>query len=871
MSRDVCEPPRVLLQFLKWFCPPNLHESIEGDLREQWEADVREGNLSKANRKLVWNIVKFFRPEIILRNRFALKLFENFMILNYFKVAWRVMFRNKTYSAINVFGLALGMTGALLLYLWIAREFTYDQFHADKNRLYKAWNRASSNGNIHCWDVTPRILAPTLLEQYASVEAATSFAGWGDQLLFTVGEKRLLKSSGAYTDPDFLTIFSFPMLKGDSRSAMKEPASIVLTESFARELFGDQDPLGETLSIGASGNSFSLKVTGILKDLPSNTDFDFEYLIPFQFVDDLQGGREENWGNNSVSSYIKLKQEADLNSFNQEIKGIVKKNRKDSDVEVFLYPLTKMRLYSRFENGLPAGGRIEIIRMLGILGVCLIIIACINFINLSTARAQRRSKEVAIRKVAGAFKHSLVFQFLCESILTALAAGLLSLLAARLMLPFLNNLIGQQLSLDFTNIYFWMSGFAFIMFIGLLAGSYPALYLSAFRPVRILKGINITASSRSMLRTLLVIVQFGFAVTMIIATMVIHEQISFVQHRETGYAKENLVYQYMTGDMSKNYIAYKNELLQSGLAESVTKTSAPITERWSNTSSIGWNGKDPQVKTLFERFYMDDQISHTAGLTLVDGRDMDLARFPSDSTAVLINETAAAAMGFKQPLGEIITDNGQEWHVVGVIKDFILTSPYQKVEPLLLFGCKAEWAFNVVHIRFKTTHSSHENIARLSELSAKYNPDYPFEYHFVDVEYQRKFANLETTQTITTLFSSIAIMIAGLGLLGLSTFMIEVRVKEIGIRKVMGGSVVRITRLLCWSTLKPILIAIVLFSPLGWFSMNWWLSSYAYRISMSLEIVVAAGISIVTIALLIVSFQTIKAARSNPVDSLRNE
>jgi ABC-type antimicrobial peptide transport system permease subunit len=793
------------------------------------------------------------------------------MIVNYFKVALRVMFRNKVYSAINIFGLTLGMTGGLLLFLWIAREFTYDEFHVDKSRIYKAWNRADNNGNIHCWDVTPRILAPTLLEGFASVEGATSYANWGDQLLFTVGEKRLIKSSGAYTDPDFLTIFSFPMIRGDARSAMKEPASIVLTESFAHELFDGKDPLGETLSIGASGHSFLLKVTGILNDLPPNTNFDFDYLIPFQFVDDLQGGREENWGNNSVSSYIKLKEGTDITSFNHEIKDIVKKNRKDSDIEVFLYPLTKMRLYSRFENGMPSGGRIEVIRMLAILGVCLIVIACINFVNLSTARAQRRSKEVAIRKVAGAHKHSLVFQFLCESILTALAAGILSLLAARLMLPFFNNLIEQQLSLDFTNVNFWMSGFAFVIFIGLLAGSYPALYLSAFRPVQILKGLKITTSSRSTIRTLLVIVQFGFAVTMIIATIVIHKQISFVQNRETGYAKENLVYQYMTGDMGKNYVAYKNALIQSGLAESVTKTSSPITERWSNTSSIGWNGKDPQVKTLFERFYMDDHISRTAGLTLVDGRDMDLARFPSDSTAVLINESAAAAMGFKQPLGEIITDNGQEWHVVGVIKDFILTSPFQKVEPLLFFGCKADWAFNAIHIRFKPDNDPQERISRLSELSTKYNPDYPFEYNFVDVEYQRKFANIQTTQTITTLFSSIALMIAGLGLLGLSTFMIEVRVKEIGIRKVMGGSVVNITRLLCWSSLKPILIAIVLFSPLGWFSMNWWLSSYAYRISMNVWIFALAGLSIIFIALAIVSFQTIRAARSNPVDSLRNE
>ncbi len=794
------------------------------------------------------------------------------MLLNYFKVALRVMLRNKTYSFINVFGLALGITGALLLFLWISKEFTYDQFHADKDRIYKAWNRDTNNGKVSCWDVTPRILVPTLQEGFSSVESAVSFAGWGDQLLFTVGEKRLLKSSGAYTDPAFLTIFNFPLLKGDARTVMKEPASIVLTESFARELFGDKDPFGETLSIGASGSSFSLKVTGILKDLPSNTDFSFEYLIPFQFTEDISGGREVNWANNSVSSFVKLKAGADIISFNNEIKNIVKKNSKNAgELEVFLYPLTKMRLYSRFENGVPAGGRIEIIRMLAILGACLIAIACINFINLSTARAQRRSKEVAIRKVAGAFKYSLVIQFLCESILTALGAGLLSLIAVRLSLPLFNNLVQQQLTLDLTSTSFWVAGIVFVIAIGLLAGSYPALYLSAFKPVRILKGMSIITSNRSMLRTVLVMAQFGFAITLIVSAIVIHRQIEFVQNRDTGYAKENLVYQYMTGDIGKNYAAYKNELIQSGVAVAVTKTSSPITDRWSNTVEIGWNGKDPQVKILFERFYIDEDISTTAGLTILQGRDMELSRFPSDSTAVLLNESAVKAMGFKQPLGEVIQDNGQDWHVVGVIKDFILTSPHQKVEPILLFGCKGSWAFNVVHIRLNSSNTPQQSIAKLSELSTKYNSEYPFEYQFVDVEYQRKFANLETTQKITTLFSSIAILIAGLGLLGLSTYMIEVRVKEIGIRKVMGGSVLSITKLLSMSSLKPIFIAIILFSPLGWYVMDWWLSSFAYRISMDIWTVLFAAISILFIALAITSVQTIRAARANPVDSLRSE
>ncbi|MBI3219784.1 MAG: ABC transporter permease [Bacteroidetes bacterium] len=864
--------PSFALRILASLCPPSLYESIEGDLLEQYEEDEKEFGEKKASRRLFWNTLKFIRPGIVLRNKFSFNLFDHFMLLNYFKVASRVMARNKAFTLINVFGLTLGITGAILLFLWIGQEFTYDQFHADKDRIYKAWNRATDKGNINCWDVTPRVLAPTLQEQLSSIESAASYAGWGDQLLFTVGENRFLKSTGAYTDSTFLRIFNFSLLKGDARTALREPASIVLTEHFAKELFGDKDPFGETLNIGASGNTFPLKITGILKDLPSNTDFKFEYLIPFHFVDELQGGMERNWGNNSVASYIKLKAGSDFESVNQQIKDIAKKNReKSKNIDVFLYPLTKMRLYSKFENGIPSGGRIEIIRMLAILGICLIVIACINFINLSTARAQRRAKEVAVRKVSGAFRFSLVAQFLCESILTAAAAGIVSVGIAYLVLPLFSSLVQQPLKLDIANPFVWGIGLTFTILIGVLAGVYPALYISSFKPVKILKGMKLSASSRSITRNFLVVVQFGFAVMLVISAIVIQRQINFVQNRDTGYSKDHLIYQYLTGDLPKNYTAYKNELIQSGIAESVTKTSSPITERWSNTSSIGWNGKDPQVNILFERFYMDEHISSTAKLNIIEGRDMDLSQFPSDSTAVIINETSAKAMGFKQPLGEIITDNGQDWHVVGVVKDFVLTSPFQKVEPLLLFGCKGDWAFNVIHIRFNTSHNTQQSIAKLSELAKKYNPEYPFEYHFVDVEYENKFANLKTTQLITNIFSAIAILIAGLGLLGLSTYMIEVREKEIGIRKVMGGSVANITRLLTVNSLKPIFIAIVLFSPLGWMAMKWWLNSYAYRVDLNFFTIAYAGLAIISISVAIISVQVIRAAKANPVDTLRNE
>lgn len=861
----------LAIRLLRWFCPAQLVEEIEGDLLQRWEKDTKRHGATKAKRKLLWNALRFFRPGILLRNKLSLQLTNSDMLLNYFKVALRVMSRNKTYSFINIFGLTLGITGFTLLFLWIQREFTYDQFHADKDRLYKAWNRSTDRGRISSWDVTARILAPTLQEEHTAVESAISYADWGEQHLFMQGEKRLLKNTGAYTDDALLTMFSFPLLKGDATTAFKNPNSIAISESFARELFGDKEAFGETVTIGEAGQGLSLTITAVFKDLPPNTEFKFEYLIPFSLVESI-GGRQVQWGNNSVYTYVKLKEGTDVESFNKEVKGIVKKHYKDADTqEVFLYPLTKMRLYSRFENGVPAGGRIEIVRMLGILGICLLAIACINFINLSTARAQRRSKEVAVRKVSGAFKNSLVGQFLCESILIAAGAGVLSLIAILLLLPFFSGLIGQQLTLDLTSTYFWAGGLLFILVIGLLAGSYPALYLSSFRPAQILKGNTVVSPGKSTLRSALVVFQFGIATTLIISTIVIQQQIRFVQNRDTGYHKDNLVYQYMTGTLGKNYQAYKNDLLQSGVAESITKTSSPITDRWSNTSGIEWSGKDPQDKTLFERFYVDNQFTITAGLTVIQGRDMDLQQFPADSSAVLLNEAAARAMGFKQPLGEVIKDNGQDWHVIGVIKDFILTSPFRNVEPVILFGCKQSWGFNVIHIKLNPTKPTQESIATLSALSLKYNPDYPFEYQFVDQEYERKFANLEATRSITLLASALTIIIAGLGLLGLSTFMIEVRVREIGIRKVMGGSVFSITKLLSMASLKPILIAIVIFSPMAWWAMNWWLSSYAYRISIGVLTIPAAALSIIVIALLITGVQTVRAARANPVNSLRNE
>ncbi|HYF66571.1 MAG TPA: ABC transporter permease [Ohtaekwangia sp.] len=863
-------PPSWVMRFLQTICPNYLIEEIEGDLIQKFNRDIKIFGGRKAKRRLVWNAIRFFRPGIVFRNTGSINLNALHMLSNYFTVAYRVMLRSKAFSLLNISGLSLGITGAMLLFIWIDHEMSYDQFHVAKERIYKAWNNQTENGHIRTWDLTPRVLAPTLMQEIPGLESAISYGAYQASYLFTVGETKILKSSGVFTDPEFLTMFSFPLIKGDPAKALDNPNEIVLTESFARELFKGKEPLGEVVTIEESGNRFEFIVNGILKDLPPNTDFHFDYLISWQFLESV-GQKDTYWGNNSVSTFVKVLPGQDISQLNQKVRDIAKNHAEEgSKVEIFLYPLTRMHLYGGFENGIPSGGRIEIIRMLGILGFCLIAIACINFINLSTARAQRRFKEVGIRKVNGAYRVSLIIQFLCESVLIAFCAAVVSLGIVFLVLPSFNQLVQQQLTLHVQDISFWIKGVAFILLIGIIAGSYPAFVLSSFHPVRILKGVPGRSGNRNVFRQLLVVFQFGFAVTLIVSVIVISKQIGFVQDRDAGYAKDNLIYHQMTGEIAKNFQAYKNELLSSGIATSVTKTSSPITDRWSNTDGMNWKGKDPQENPLIERFYVDDNISTTVGLTILEGRDMNLEKYPSDSTAVLLNETAVKLMGFENPVGEIIEDNDIEWHVIGVVRDFILTSPLNKIPPMTVQGAKKDM-FDVIHIRLNDNNTLQSNMKGMSTLFSKFNSAYPFTYHFVDQVYERKFSNLRTTLKITGLFGGMTIVIACLGLLGLSTFMIESRVKEIGIRKILGGSITSIIKLLCMDSLKPILLAIGLFSPMAWFSMNWWLQSFDYRISLGLSVFIIAAVAMIVIALITILAQTFTAARANPVNNLRSE
>jgi ABC-type antimicrobial peptide transport system permease subunit len=792
------------------------------------------------------------------------------MIKNFFKVAYRNLLHNKGISVINITGLAIGMASAILILLWIQNEVSYDKFHRNKDRIYEVWNRVPYEGTLSCWNTVSAPLARALEKDLPEVER-TVRVGNRNTLLLSVGDKKIMKS-GRIVDTGFLEMFTFPMLKGDPSTALNDMHSVVLTEQTARSLFGNADALGKTIRIE---NKENFTVTGILQDPPDNTRFDFEYLLPWSYKK-YGEGQDLGWNDNSTATYVMLKPNTNYAAAAFKIKGLKQKysdEAKHLKWELFLYPLSRWRLYSSFTNGVEDnGGNITFVKLFSIIAGFILLIACINFMNLSTARSEKRAKEVGIRKVVGAQKKSLISQFIGESIFIAFLAGMGALLIVQISLPGYNQLIRKQLSLNFGDIYTWIGLVGFILFTGLLAGSYPAFFLSSFQPVKVLKGTFKKANALVTPRKALVVLQFTFATILIICTIIVKQQIDYARSRETGYNKDNLIYHFMTGDIPKNYALIKNELLASGVATSVTRTNSPLTDRWSNGWGQDWEGKDPNDKTSFDRYLADEGLGATAGLQFIQGRDFDLKKYPTDSAGLIINESALKVMKFKDPLGKKVRDLGIDWHIVGVIKDFILTSPYEPTRPLLLCGAKSKFmTFYVVQIKLNGDNPTAANLKRTEAIFKKYNPDYPFEYKFVDESYAQKFEDEQLQGTLAALFAGLTIFISCLGLFGLAAYMAENRIKEIGVRKVLGASVTAITALLSKDFVRLVIISFILAAPIAYWAMSKWLTHYTYRVHINWQVFALAGFLSVTIALLTVSFQSIKAALANPAKSLRSE
>jgi len=788
------------------------------------------------------------------------------MIKNYFKIAFRNLWRNKGFSAINIFGLAIGMASAILILLWIQNEMSHDRFHQKIGRIYIMNNRDHFNGKLNAWATTPKILGPTLKADYPEIEQAVRVNN--ADFLFTVGEKHL-NAHGYFTDSGFLKTFSFPLLEGNVNTALSENYHIVITEKLAKKLFGDEDAIGKSIRIDSNAN---FVVSGVLKDLPNNTRADFEYLLPWSYLKTI-GGDDTYWGNNSITTYVLLKPGVSEAVFDAKIKDITINHTKGGDestTQVFTQPLKDAWLYSKSENGKYVGGRIERVKTFGIIAALILLIACINFMNLSTARSEKRAKEVGIRKVVGAQKNSLIAQFIGESILLAFLSGIIAIILVQLVLPFFNILVEKNLYIDSGGFQFWLFAIAFILFTGFIAGSYPAFFLSSFQPVKVLKGTFRSAQSAINPRKVLVVLQFTFAIALIICTVIVEHQIKFAEARDSGYVKDQLVYVPIEGEIDKHYDAIKNGLLGKGAASAVTKSMSPISQRYSDGWGWTWEGStEADKKTDFIRMASDADFIKTMGAKLIAGRDIDIKNYPGDSTAMLLNETALKAMRFKNPVGQIVNADNKQWTVVGVVKDFIFESPYEKINPLVIMGPRS-W-FTTIHFKLNPSNSTEKNLQIAQNVFKEYNPQYPFNYHFVDEEYAKKFGEEKRTGTLAALFAGLTIFISCLGLFGLATYMAENRIKEIGVRKVLGASVTSITTLLSKDFLKLVIISFLIAAPIAWWAMNSWLQSYTYRISIQWWVFALAGVLSVTIAIITVSYQAIKAAVSNPVKSLRSE
>ena len=780
------------------------------------------------------------------------------MIKNYIKIGLRNLWKNKVISFINILGLTLGITGAGLLLLNVHYDLSVDQFHKNKNNIYKVYNREIVNSNLECWSATAPPLAPALKTDYPEVKNVTRISS--TEKLWSYGDKKL-KVKGNFTDPAFLSMFSFPLLRGNAQTSLKDVYSIIITEEFATKIFGNEDPMGKVIR---ADNADNFTVTGVLKNLPNNTDFRFEYLLPWEFLK-AKGIEHAAWDYNYASTFVELQPEATIEAVNKKITDVViRHSNKEVKAEIFLHPLTKEHLYHNFENGKAKGG--DNLYFLGILALVILLIACINFMNLSTARSEKRAKEVGVRKVMGAVKGSLIGQFIGESILLSLFAGVLALLLITVLLSGFSAFANVRLVMPFHSPLFWIAAVGFVVLTGILAGSYPAFYLSSFKPVMVLKGVLKNGNALLTPRKILVVTQFVISIFLINFTILFRKQINHAQNREIGFVKENLLFHPLTEDLRKNYEPVKQELINTGIARSVSKSNTPITRGVGSVTGLEWQGQDKSANVKFELLSTSGDFVETNGLKLIAGRDIDLENFPTDTASCLINATAAKVLGFTDPIGQTIK-NGSNFKIVGVVKDFLIGAPVQAMNPVLVQGDRGG---NFISIRLND-HSSIQNIKTAEAILKKYNPNFLTELQFGDVEYMAKFRQAENAAILISGFALIAIFISAMGLFGLTIYMAENRIREIGIRKVLGATVAGIAALLAKDFLKLVMIAIIIASPLAWWFMKFFLQQFEYRTDLSWWILVAAGLAVLLIALLTISFRSIKAAIANPVKSLRTE
>ncbi|WP_080057641.1 ABC transporter permease [Spirosoma aerolatum] len=862
-------PPRFATSLLHLFCPPHRAEELEGDLDELFQQRVREVGLRKARWRYVRDVVSLLRPSLMRQQEEQYPRSSNTtMLRNYLKIAFRNLAKNRVYSFINIFGLASGMAVAMLIGLWLYDELSFNRQFRNHNRLAMLWQFVKFDVEKTAYDVMPIPLAQELRTNYPDFESVGLSVS--RDVIVAVGERKLLKT-GNYVEPSFIDMLSLPVIAG-TRFGDNDVNTILLSKSLAQALFGTQNPLNKLIKLD---NKQTVKVAGVYEDFPANSTFDdVMFLVPWKFFaansENAKRDRDQ-WDSNSYQIFVQLKPGADFSQVSAKIKDIRMKrdNPPGYKPEFYLHPMSKWHLYSDFKDGVNTGGLITFVWLFGSIGVIVLLLACINFMNLSTARSEKRAKEVGIRKAVGSLRSQLISQFFSESLLMALLAFTLSLLFVHLTLPFFNQVAEKKMTILWADPMFWLAGLGFSLLTGLIAGSYPALYLSAFQPVKVLKGIMRTSRSATVPRRVLVGFQFTVSVTLIIGTIIVFRQIEHAKDRPVGYSRNGLIEIGMNApELYRHYMTLRTDLLNTGAVANMSESSGPVTFQSGGTTDISWKGKKPEGKPLVMSNYITHDYGKTVGWQLQEGRDFS-REFSTDSASIILNEAAVKLMGFKRPVGELVRLSGRDYTVVGVIKDMIKEDPFRPVTPS--FFVVNYRNVNTINIRLAPQLSTNESLAKVEQVFKRYSPDSPFDYKFADEQYDRKFGAEQRIGRLAGGFTMLAILISCLGLFGLASFMAEQRTKEIGIRKVLGASVFNVWQLLSKEFVILVVIAFCLATPLAYYLLLDWLQSYQYRTELSWWIFAVSGVGVLVVTLLTVSFQSIKAALMNPVKSLRSE
>jgi putative ABC transport system permease protein len=794
------------------------------------------------------------------------------MLKNYFTIALRNLARNKVHSFINIAGLSVGMAVAILIGLWIYDEVSFDRYHANYDRIARVMQKMTFNGRVNTDGVISLPLEGEMRRVYGSEFKHIVMSDWTDKHILSTGDKKII-SAGNFIGSEAPDMLSLQMLKG-ARNGLTNPNSILIAGSLAKALFGGEDPLGKIITLD---NKAGFTVAGVYADLPENTSFHgMTFMAPWEFFTasaNWIGRSPTDWSDNSLMMYVELKDGTDIDRLSARIKNIIfdhaSAGQAKTKPELFLHPMSKWHLYSEFKGGVNTGGAMQYVWLFGIIGGFVLLLACINFMNLSTARSEKRAREVGIRKAIGSLRGQLIAQFFGESLFMAMLAFVFALLLVWLSLPFFNALAGKKLLVPADNTWFWVLNLGFVLFTGLIAGSYPALYLSAFRPVKVLKGRVKAGKNAALPRQVLVVLQFAVSVILIIGTMVVFRQIQFAKDRPVGYTREGLVYMEMsTSDLHDHFAAFREDLQRSGLIAAVAESTSPATGVNNNRGGVSWAGKDPSMSTDFGNILVSTGYGRTVGWQFVAGHDFS-DNFRTDSASLVLNEAAISYMNLKDPIGQVVRVGKKDFTVIGVIKDMVMGSPYEPVKQTLFR--LGSGPFDFVNVRINPAASSHTALRALEAACKTYAPAVPVAFKFVDDEYARKFRNEERVGKLAGVFAGLAIFISCLGLFGMASFMAEQRIKEIGIRKVMGASVANLWALLSRDFVILVGISLLIAIPLGRYFMSNWLMHYAYRSQLSWWIFASAGAGALLVTVATVSWQGIRAAKMDPVKALRTE